>query len=89
MLKSQTRGNAGLIFRVNDAGPGYDQMRGYYVGLDTSKLYLGKMNNNWQPLAEFDLDKLDCKIVPEVWNLIRVAVEGPRIRVWFNRMHPS
>ncbi|MBE3098859.1 MAG: hypothetical protein IMZ55_09120, partial [Acidobacteria bacterium] len=25
----------------------------------------------------------------EVWNQIRVAVEGPRIRVWVNRMHPS
>jgi hypothetical protein len=89
MLKSDKRGNAGLIFRVNDAGPGYDQMRGYYVGLDTRKLYLGKMDNDWQPLAEFDLSKLDCNVVPEVWNQIRVAVEGPRIRVWLNRMHPS
>jgi len=89
MLKSEKRGNAGLIFRVNDAGPGYDQMQGYYVGLDTRKLYLGKMNNNWQPLAEFDLGKLDCKVLPSVWNQIRIAAEGPRIRVWFNRMHPS
>lgn len=89
MIKSETKGNAGLIFRVNDAGPGYDQMRGYYVGLDTGKLYLGKMENDWQPLAEFDLGKLDCKVLPGVWNQIRVAVEGPRIRVWLNRMHPS
>ncbi|UCG46016.1 MAG: DUF1080 domain-containing protein [Phycisphaerales bacterium] len=89
MLKYEQRGNAGLIFRVNDAGSGYDQMRGYYVGLDTRKLYLGKMENNWQPLAEFDLGKLDCKVVPDVWNLIRIAAEGPRIRVWLNRMHPS
>jgi len=89
MLKSEERGNAGLIFRASDVGPGYDQMRGYYVGLDTRRLYLGKMENNWQPLAEFDLGKLDCRVVPGVWNQIRVAVEGPRIRVWFNRMHPS
>ena len=88
MLKGET-GNAGLIFRVNDAGPGYDQMRGYYVGLDTRKLYLGKMENNWQPLAEFDLGKLDCRVLPHVWNQIRVVIEGPRIRVWLNRMHPS
>jgi hypothetical protein len=85
----QTGGNAGLIFRVNDAGPGHDQMRGYYVGLDTRKLYLGKMENNWQPLAEFDLAQLECQVQPNVWNLIRVAAEGPRIRVWLNRMHPS
>ncbi|MHC4167459.1 MAG: family 16 glycoside hydrolase [Planctomycetota bacterium] len=89
MLRSEQRGNAGLIFRVSDAGPGYDQMRGYYVGLDTRKLYLGKMEHNWQPLAEFDLGRLDCKVLPGVWNQIRVAVEGPRIRVWLNRMHPS
>jgi len=89
MLRSEERGNAGLVFRVNDAGPGHDQMRGYYVGLDTRKLYLGKMENNWQPLAEFDLGKLDCKVAPGVWNQIRLAVEGPRIRVWLNRMHPS
>ena len=37
MLKSDGRGNAGLVFRVNDPGPGHDQMRGYYVGLDTHK----------------------------------------------------
>jgi len=89
MLKAEQRGNAGLIFRVNQPGPGHDQMRGYYVGFDTAKLYLGKMDNNWQPLAEFDLGKLDCKVLPGVWNQIRVAVEGPRMRVWFNRMHAS
>ena len=82
-----TTGNAGLVFRVNDPGPGYDQMRGYFVGFDDRKLYLGKMNNDWQPLAEYDLAQLDCKVVPGVWNMIRVAVEGNRIRVWFNRMH--
>ena len=89
MLKAERGGNVGLIFRVNDAGPGHDQMRGYYIGFDTGKLYLGKMENNWQPLAEFNLNKLDCKVVPGVWNQIRVAVQGARMRVWFNRMHPS
>ena len=89
MLKPGGRGNAGLILRVNAPGPGPDQMRGYYVGFDTRKLYLGKMENNWQPLAEFDLSRLECKVKPDVWNLLRVEVAGPRIRVWFNRMHPS
>jgi hypothetical protein len=89
MLTSDGRGNAGLVFRVNDPGPGHDQMRGYYVGLDRQRLYLGKMENNWQPLAEFELGQLDCQTQPHMWNQIRVAVEGPRIRVWLNRMHPS
>ncbi|NQU24114.1 MAG: DUF1080 domain-containing protein [Candidatus Nealsonbacteria bacterium] len=82
-------GNAGLLVRVNNPGPGNDELQGYYIGLDTEKLYLGKMQNNWQPLAQFDLAKLDCKVVPGVWNQIRVSVEGPRIRVWLNRMHPT
>ena len=37
----------------------------------------------------FDLSRLDCRVVPGVWNLVRIAAEGPRIRVWFDRMHPS
>ncbi len=77
----------GLIFRVNDPGPGDDRMRGYYVGFDTERLYLGKINNNWQPLASYDLKKLECKVAPGRWNMVRIAAEGPRIRVWMNRMH--
>ena len=88
MLKSE-QGNAGLIFRVNQPGDGDDQLHGYYAGFDRKTLYLGKMKNNWQPLATFDLSKLECKVVPGAWNLLRVAAEGNRIRVWFNRMHPS
>ncbi len=88
MLHSD-QGNAGLVFRVNEPGSGVDQMRGYYVGFDTKWLYLGKLQNRWQELARFDLSKLDCRVTPGVWNQIRVAVQGPKIRVWFNRMHPS
>lgn len=88
MLK-EDRGNAGLVFRTTEPGPGDDQMRGYYVGFDTKTLYLGKIENNWQPLATFDLRQLDCRVVPGVWNQIRVAAKGARIRIWFNRMHPS
>ncbi len=89
MLRSEEQGNAGLVFRANDPGPGHDELRGYYVGFDTKQLHLGKLENNWQPLAAFNLEKLDCRVVPGVWNQIRVSVEGPYIRVWFNRMHPS
>ena len=88
MLRKDT-GNAGLIFRVNDPAAGNDRFRGYYVGFDTKVLHLGKMNPGWQPLAAFELKDLDCKVIPGVWNQIRVAVQGGRIRVWFNRMHPS
>jgi len=89
VMLREGNGNAGLVFRVNDPRPGNDQFRGYYVGFDSEKLYLGKMNLGWQTLAEHDLPHLDCQVVPGVWNQIRVAAEGNRIRVWFNRMHPS
>ena len=73
MLKDNT-GNAGLIFRTTEPGLRSDQMRGYYVGFDTKTLYLGKIENNWQPLATFDLEQLDCKVVPGVWNQIVVVL---------------
>jgi uncharacterized protein len=88
MLQGE-RGNAGVVFRVTDPGAGVDAMRGYYAGFDTKTLYLGRMEHNWQPLATYDLSQLDCRIVPGVWNQLRVAVQGARIRVWLNRMHPS
>ena len=86
MLKD-AGGNAGLVFRANDPGPGPDQMRGYYAGFDLKTLYLGKMNNDWKPLATFDLSKLASRMETDTWNLLRVAVRGNTIRVWFNRTH--
>ena len=79
--------NAGLVFRVNRPGHGPDEMLGYYAGFDTQALYLGKMDNNWQPLATVDLRGLDWRIEPGAWNLLRVALRGPRIRVWLNPLH--
>ena len=87
MLKGETA-NAGVIFRAVDVGDdGSDDMRGYYVGLDTKALYLGKINRNWKQLARFDLTKLECKVVPGSWNLLRVEARGNRIKVWLNRMY--
>ncbi len=86
MLKNSTS-LAGLLLRANNPGPGRDQLRGYYVGFNTKTLYLGKMNYNWKVLASFDLTKLDSKVTPGAWNLLRVAIQGNRIRVYFNRLH--
>jgi len=86
MLKADT-GNAGLIFRVSQPGPGHDQMRGYYAGFNMKALYLGRMENNWRQLAQVDLTKLEPKVQLGAWNLLRVAVQGGRIRVWLNPLH--
>jgi hypothetical protein len=83
-------GNAGLIFRVNVPKDGVDDFTGYYAGFDEKTLYLGKfLNGQWHQLATYPLQKLDCKIVPNVWNQIRVEVQGAQIKIWFNRMHES
>ena len=81
------RNDAGVIFRVNDPGKGNDQMRGYYAGFTTGKLYLGRMNNNWKELATFDLTRLPSAPKANGWSLLRIAVEGKRIRVWLNATH--
>lgn len=86
MLKRDS-GSAGLCFRVNDPGPGADQMRGYYVGFDRKTLCLGRMENNWQPLATVDLTTRGNKVELDTWNLVRVAVQGSHMRVWFNPLH--
>ncbi len=86
MLK-KSGGNAGLIFRVSEPGPGADQMRGYYLGFDTATLYLGRMQNSWQPLAAADLRKRKRKVPLDTWHRLRVLCEGTRICAWFDPLH--
>jgi uncharacterized protein len=86
MLK-EANGNAGLVFRANDPGPGTDQLRGYYVGFSPTTLYLGRMNNAWQPLATVDLGKRPNKVELDTWHRLRVAVNDTRIRIWFDPLH--
>ncbi|MCF7730388.1 MAG: glycoside hydrolase family 127 protein [Akkermansiaceae bacterium] len=80
-------GNAGICFRVNDPGPGTDQMRGYYLGIDTHSLYLGKMEIGWKQMAAVALADRPNKVETDTWNLLRVVVEGNRIRAWLNPLH--
>ena len=60
---------------------------GYYAGFDRKTLYLGRMEDNWQQLATFDLTTRENKVELDTWNLLRVVVKGSRIRVWFNPLH--
>ncbi len=86
MLK-ETNGNAGLILRVNEPGPGPDQLRGYYVGFDAATLYLGRMNHDWRPLATADLSRCPSRVEANVWHRLRVAAQGNRLRIWFDPLH--
>ena len=86
MLKSGN-GNAGLILRVQDPGPGPDQMHGYYIGFTTHTLYFGRMDNNWRQLATVDLSKRPAGVELDTWHRLRIAAKKGHFRVWFDPLH--
>jgi hypothetical protein len=84
------KGRAGLLLRVNDPGEKLDDMKGYGVVYNSSGLELVKIDKGEpKKLASFDITKLKTKTRDNEWSMILVEARGPRIRVWFNRMHPS
>jgi len=88
--KGAPPGSAGLLLRVSKPGKGLDEMQGYAVTFDRGKLVLNRFaGGRPRTLATYDLTKLKSATRINEWSMIRVAAEGPRIRVWFNRMHPS
>ena len=83
-------GDAGLLFRVNEPGDKLEDMRGYAVTFHSKQLVLSKIDKGTRmQLASYDLTKLKTKTRDHEWSMIRIAANGPKIRVWFNRMHPS
>jgi len=81
--------HAGFLFRVNDPGTPLDEMRGYAIAHNGKALTLSKFDyRKHSVLSVFDLTQLKTTTRINEWSLIRIAVTGPRIRIWFNRMHP-
>ncbi len=88
--KDAEAGHAGLLFRVSKPGEDLDQMRGYAVTFDRKSLVLSKIDNgSRKSLATYDLARLKSDTRINEWSMIRISAAGLRIRVWFNRMHPS
>ena len=88
--KPPEAGHAGLLLRVSKPGEDLDQMRGYAVTFDRKSLVLSKIDNgSRKALVTCDLTKLKTHTRINEWSMIRTSAAGPRIRVWFNRMHPS
>jgi len=88
--KGAEPGDAGLLLRVSNPGEGLDEMRGYAVTFGQKDLVLSKIDNgDRKALATSDLTRLKTDTRINEWSMIRVAATGARIRVWFNRMHPS
>ncbi len=88
--KSKIVGTAGLLFRVNGRGESLEELSGYGITFNSESLRLSKINDGkWKMLASTDLTKLKTGTRINEWSMIRVEANGPRIRVWFNRRHPS
>lgn len=77
---------AGLLFRVNNPGDEFIDMRAYSVTHDGKNLVLGKFENKtFKPLTTYDLQANGIQARHMEWSMVRVEAIGPRIRVFFNR----
>jgi len=73
--------NAGLLVRVSNPGVGADAFDGYEIALGAKarRLILGKHRHDFHLLQS-----VPAPIVPGRWHRLRVACEGPRIRVYLD-----
>ena len=78
----QSKGDAGLIFRVSDQALGADDYKGYYVGLDAQggKLQLGKASGRKWVL----LDSRNAQLEVGKSYKLRVVAKGNQINVYLN-----
>lgn len=75
-------GDAGVLFRVNSAVPGADNVKGYYVGMTgngTGAVFLGRMNNSWN-----ELKRSSVAINPNTAYHLKVSAVGNKIQVYLN-----
>jgi len=81
----------GLLVRAstNDQG----QLFGYYAGVDPNTLLLTL--ELWYPAGRtqigdgFNMSSLDCGLVSDGWNMLRVVANGSQIDVYANPMAPE
>ena len=78
-VKAGPNSQAGLIFRVNHAGPALDQYDGYYIGIDTARnsIIWGAVNHSWNEIAQ----KVAATSSNQ-WYTIRVIASGKQIQAW-------
>jgi len=78
-VKAGNHCQAGVIFRVNNAGSKIDEYDGYYIGIDAARdsIIWGAANHNWNEIAQ----KVS-KIEAEQWYTIRVIARGNQFQAW-------
>lgn len=73
-------GNAGLIVKVSQPGPGADRFTGYEVALETAgRLVLGRHRQNWEPIRN-----VPCEVPVKQWIKVTVRMTGKSLEVLLN-----
>lgn len=75
-------GDAGLVFRGSNFAVGADAFSGYYAGLRSSGVVLGKMNNNWTQLATASMT-----VAANTWYHMKIVASGSSIQVYVTDMN--
>ncbi len=76
----QKGGNAGLIVKVSQPGPGADRFTGYEVALETAgRLVLGRHRQNWEPIRN-----VPCEVPIKQWIKLTVRLTAKSLEVLVN-----
>jgi hypothetical protein len=87
-------GNAGLLVRVDKAGPGADKFDGYEISLDpqASVLRLGRHRHNWEHINDTRCDvptgRWIALTVKMAGAALDVSVDGKPVTTYRDRQHP-
>jgi xylan 1,4-beta-xylosidase len=89
-IQCPASGNAGLMVRVknpangganNDSQLGIDFYQGYFVGIQTGGVQLGKQNYDWK-----ELNFKNQSLTAGIWYKLRAVVKGASIKIYLNDM---
>lgn len=78
---SDTAINSGLVVNVTNPGTGPDEMRGYFVGLNSEGIILGKMDNDWT-----EIQSAAMAVSTNVWYHMKVQLRNGEISVFVDDM---
>ena len=79
ITSSSTDAQAGFLVRAsNPSAAGFDGLNGYYIGVNSNTLFIGRENGSWTGLGSASL----ADTLPEnTWYHISVTVQGSNISV--------
>ena len=92
--------NAGLCVRVsnpstaenNNISGGSDFLQGYFVGISTDAIYLGKHNYNWKELKRvnytFEVGKTYTVKIEAIGNVLKISVDGALVMTYEDKSSP-